>query len=116
MTTIQINDLVVTVHDLELVLNVDDSDMVVAKMRIEHTASNFTVDYQCSEFVDDGVVNDTADSHLSVNGIWNSTYGFRQPIVDYGSGDDDRAEWMKVETFIRNTMQSFVDQHFKKAA
>jgi len=117
MNAANIDDLIVTITDINMGQAYDDSPMVNVTFTVSNTTHRFTVVYECGEYVDeDGTVNDTTESHMNVNGIYNRTYRFRQAIVDRGMEPDERATWTKVEEFLREQMQDFVESNLKQAA
>ena len=118
MTTKNINDrLLVTVYGLRMDTAYDCSPMVLANMRVENLTHKFETEIECAEYVDNGIVNNTADSHMHVNGVYNATYRFRMAIVDRGETDpESMKDWMEVDKCLRSAMQSFVDDNMKQAA
>ncbi|WP_284776556.1 hypothetical protein [Agrobacterium sp. lyk4-40-TYG-31] len=68
-------------------------------------------DYECVEYVDDGMINDSADSHMNVNGIYDIESRRSVPFVEGGMYKEDYLRWEAVEKFVRHEMQSFVDEY-----
>lgn len=80
-----------------------DFDQVRAILTVDGT------DYECLEYVDEGIVNNTADSHMSVNGIYNVESGLNEPFIARGMDKEDYIRWSAIEALVRKEMQSFID-------
>lgn len=72
----------------------------------------------CAEYFDeDGHVDDSADSHMSVNGIHNLHKRRMEPFISNGMERDDYVRWTSAENVVRGAMQVFVaDALFGSAA
>jgi hypothetical protein len=73
--------------------------------------------YECAEYftVEDGevTVDDTADSHMRVNGIRNWTEGYMQPFVENSMDRDDYVAWLYNEKQVRDGMQAWLGENTK---
>lgn len=88
-----------------------DDGMVVATITVGGR------NYECAEYYDcTGVVNDTADSHMNVNGIYNAEAGHMEPFTEGGMDLDDYLTWSQIETFVRTKMHEYIAAITKLAA
>lgn len=87
-----------------------DFDQVRAILTVGDT------DYECLEYVDDAIVNNTADSHMRVNGIYNLRSKRNEPFIERGMDREDYIRWSAIEDFVRSELQAFVDSNGDNAA
>ncbi|RVM58881.1 hypothetical protein CN128_07480 [Sinorhizobium meliloti] len=108
--TTTIGRYIVSVSNLR-VDNTDPEEMVLATLTVNDN------EYDCAEYIGDGEVNNTADSHIANCGVYNRTRRGRDALVEIGETDPNETKaWMQIEAFLRSSMQAFVDETFKQAA
>ena len=65
--------------------------------------------YECNEYFDTGgYVDDSTDSHMSVNGIFNLQTRKMEPVFFNGMERADFGRWVDANNVLRGVMQAFV--------
>lgn len=101
--TYELDGIVVT--DLRLV-DADSCAMVGCTLVLDG------VRYDCAEyFDDDGHIDDSADSHMTVNGIFNLQSGRMEPFISDGMERADYVRWTNAKNVVLGAMHVFVADH-----
>lgn len=74
--------------------------------------------YECTEYVTaEGYVDDSADSHMTVNGIFNLQSRKMEPVFFNGMERAEFTRWTDANNVVRGAMQTFVTEAlFPKSA